>query len=389
MSMSKIILVLCSSASTARINGIARFAREHDWILIFENELSNPPYGWRGNGVLVTMKDTPALRTFAAELRRAKVPFVNVSGQFAKSGMPTVCGDDAMIGRLAAEHFRDRRFRHVAWFSSKWGNVHEMRFSAFSEACRTFADGEPMRLVWSENSASCSTGWRPLAEWLGAAIRKAKRPLGIFAYSDYDASRVLNICREGGIDVPGEVAILGVDDNRLICLNQAIPLSSVNHNLERIGYAGAALLERLVNGGHAPKSPICVPPQGITVRRSTDTVAAEHPDVRAAMAYIVSHLAEPIGSPQIAEKIGVSRLKLDRLFARELGMSVGREIARQRLVLVRRLLSGTGLSLSEIAKKAGYCNASHLANTFRRESGETPGSWRDANRTPNEVAEPC
>jgi len=224
------------------------------------------------------------------------------------------------------------------------------------------------------------TGWRPLAEWLGNAVKKAKRPLGIFAYSDYDASRVLNICRECEIDVPGEVAILGVDDNRLICLNQAIPISSVNHNLERIGYAGAALLERLMNGGRAPKSPVRVPPHGITVRRSTDTVAAEHPDVRAAMTYIVSHLAEPIGSPQISEKIGVSRLKLDRLFAKELGTSVGREIARQRLVLVKHLLADSELSLSEIAKKTGYCNASHLANTFRRETDTTPGSWRVQNR---------
>ena len=379
--MAKSILVLCSPASTARINGIARFAREHDWMLMFESELSNPPRGWRGDGVLVTMKDTSALRTFAAELRRQRIPVVNVSGQFAGKGIPTVCGDDAMIGRLAAEHFRERRFRHVAWFSSRWGAVQEKRFSAFAEAARAFADEEPTRLVWSEDPASGSTGWRPLAEWLGNAVREAKRPLGIFAYSDYDASRVLNICRECGIDVPGEVAILGVDDNRLICLNQAIPISSVNHNLERIGYAGAALLDRLMGGGDAPKSPIRVHPQGITVRRSTDTVAAEHPDVRAAMAYIVSHLGEPIGSPQIAGKIGVSRLKLDRLFAKELGTSVGREIARQRLVLVRHLLADSGLSLSEIAKKAGYCSASHLANTFRRETGATPGSWRTSNRS--------
>ena len=198
----------------------------------------------------------------------------------------------------------------------------------------------------------------------------------MFAYSDYDASRIIAICRERGLDVPGEVAVLGVDNNPIICENQIVPISSVNHNLERIGYAGAALLDRLMNGGTAPDNPILVAPQGITMRRSTDTVAVNDPVLHSAMAFIKAHLSEPIGAPQIADGIGISRLKLDRLFARELEISVGREIARQRLVQAKLLLRNTDAPLAEIARQTGFGNAAYLVTVFRNTTGLTPGAWR-------------
>ena len=139
---------------------------------------------------------------------------------------------------------------------------------------------------------------------------------------------------------------------------------------------GAALLDRLMNGGTAPERQMLVAPQGITLRRSTDTVAVNHPVLRSAMSFIKSNLSEPIGAPQIADGIGISRLQLDRLFAKELGISVGREIARQRLVQAKLLLRNTDAPLTEIAANTGFCNAAYLANVFKSETGLTPGAWR-------------
>ena len=79
---------------------------------------------------------------------------------------------------------------------------------------------------------------------------------------------------------------------------------------------------------------------------------------------------------EIADGIGISRLRLDRLFAKELKISVGREIMRQRLVQAKLLLRNTDAPLTEIARQAGFCNAAYLANVFRRETGLTPGVWR-------------
>lgn len=375
----KCVLVLISPAQQTRLNGIARLARERGWTLMLESEFSRPPSGWRGDGAIVTMKDSPQLAAFIRELRTAKIPIVNVSGQFSERRIPRVCGDDPQIGRLAAEHFAERRFTSSAWFSSNWGHVQQLRYTAFVKAWRSAVPDAagPLRFVWSEHApGKTRMGWSELSRWLGDSIVAAPKPLGVFAYSDYDASRVIAICRERGLDVPGEVAVLGVDNNPIICENQIVPISSVNHNMERIGYAGAALLDRLMEGGAAPKSPILIAPQGITLRRSTDTVAVSDPTLRAAMSFIAAHISEPIGSPQIADGIGISRLRLDRLFAKELNISVGREIMRQRLVQAKLLLRNTNAPLTEIAGQTGFCNAAYLANVFRRETGTTPGSWR-------------
>ena len=111
----KCVLILMSPASQARLNGIARLAREREWTLMIESEPSRPPAGWRGDGALVAMKgDSPRLDRFVRELRRAGIPAVNVSGQSVGPGLPTVCGDDDAIGRLAAGHFAERRFKTAA-----------------------------------------------------------------------------------------------------------------------------------------------------------------------------------------------------------------------------------------------------------------------------------
>lgn len=378
---SRNVLIVVSPSSQSRMNGIVQYASERNWTLTLESEPSLPPRGWRGDGAIVTLRDSPQSAAFVRELRAAGIPVVNVAGQGVEEGLPTVCGDDTAIGALAAEHFAERRFTHVAWFSSKWGKVQKARYASFVKRWRQLSPNAkvPLRFVRSEcRSAASMSNWRELSDWLGDGLAAAEKPLGVFAYSDYDAGRVAAVCRERALSVPDEVAILGVDNNPMICLNQPVPISSVNHSLERIGREGAVLLERLMDGKRAPAEPIRIPPDGITVRRSTDIVAAENPVLRAAMAFIADHLAEPIGAPQIAEGIGVARLRLDRLFAKEIGLSVGHEIARQRLVKAKLLLGGTHLPLSEIARRTGYCNAPYLANIFRRETGQTPGEWRDS-----------
>ena len=210
---------------------------------MLEGEPSHPPQGWRGDGVIVTMKeDAPRLSAFVRELRSVGIPVVNISGQFSGNAIPTVCGDDRQIGAVAAEHFAERRFANVAWFSSKWGRVHRLRFAGFERTWRSAAPNAeaPLRSVWSEHAPmNTDTGWPEFSHWLGDRLSMARKPLGVFAYSDYDASRVIAVCRERGLDVPGEIAVLGVDNNPIICENQVVPISSVNHNLERIGYASS------------------------------------------------------------------------------------------------------------------------------------------------------
>ena len=386
----KNILALVTSTSQARIRGIARYAKSAEWNLMLENQLAHGPKGWRGDGVLVTMKNTPSLVTYIDRIRRMGIPVVNLTGSFVPDGIPAVIGDNAKMGALAAEHFADRAFRHVAWFSTNWNRIQQQRAAAFAKEwkrlCPT-ADA-PLRFVWSENSsARTRDDWSRQSNWLAAHLKESPKPLGIFCYSDYDASHVLGICRDNKIDVPREVAILGVDNNAIICENQSIPLSSVNHNLERVGYAGAALLDRLMGReGKREKERgkrkrrdnaiILIPPQGVVTRRSTDTMAISDATLRQAMEIIERKLAKPLGAAQIADEMSIPRVRLDRLFARELGTSVGKEILHQRLIRVKHLLRDSTLTVAEIAKETGFCNSGYLVNVFHRELRMSPGNYR-------------
>lgn len=395
----KNVLALVTSASQARIRGIARYAKSAGWNLMLENQLAHGPKGWNGDGVLVTMKDSPAVIGYIDRIRRIGIPVVNLTGSFVPDGIPAVIGDNAKMGALAAEHFADRAFRHVAWFSTNWNRIQQQRAAAFAgewRRLRPTADA-PLRFVWSENSSARNRDdWFQQSKWLAKLLKSAPKPLGMFCYSDYDASHVLGICRDSRIDVPREIAILGVDNNTVICENQSIPLSSVNHNLERVGYAGAALLDRLMrSGGKGDRGTgrrktrndaiILIPPQGIITRRSTETTAIADPLLRLAMVIIERKLAKPLGAAQIADEMGIARVRLDRLFARELGTSVGREILHQRMIIAKALLRDTEMTLSEIASRTGFCNAGYLANTFRREFNVTPGSYRASVRAKDQA----
>lgn len=367
------VLLLIRSSAAARFLGIAKFAKAHNWHLMIEGHISMRPLGWNGNGVLVALRPGSVLEDYVKDLKRRKIPVVDLSNARPDISIPRVSGDNIAMGELAASHFLERNFHHFAWFSSEWGNIQKLRFEGFSSKL----DPKPERWVWSEEAPPGRIGdWEALMKNLGEKLKKAPKPLAVFCYSDYDATRVLNVCQSTGIAIPDEVAILGVDNNIMLCENQSIPISSVEHDLEQVGYRGAELLEKLMNGRKAPKNPIFIPPTGIRTRRSTDILATEDDLIKHALRYISEHLDIPLGGAQIAENLKVPRVQLDRRFNAALGRSIGEEILRERIILAKRLLATDQYTVAEIAERSGFCNAAYLSNIFKRETGMTPRKWK-------------
>jgi LacI family transcriptional regulator len=212
--------------------------------------------------------------------------------------------------------------------------------------------------------------------WLVAKLRSAPKPFAVFAWNDYDSTHVLNACRHAELKVPDEVAILGVDNNAVICEHQIVNLSSNAHDHERVGYAAAATLERMMSGGEPAHRLMRIKPRGVVARESTETFAVYDPEMKPAVDYITKNLSRPLGAAQIASALGMPRIRLDRLFAAKLGHSAGTEIARRRIAEAKKLLSKTNLPLAEIAKRCGYCHASFFIRNFKKATGLTPLVWR-------------
>ena len=376
------VLVMISPMSGPRLAGVARYAKEHGWHLMVQDRLGYQSPVWRGNGALVTLRADATMADCVKRLRRAGTPVVDLTINRPDIRLPRVTSDHAALGRLAAEHFTERDFRHVAWFSLGWTHVHKLRFEALAATCRRFGMESPLKWVYTELVPAANLGnWSTFARVLGTRLASAPKPLAVLTYDEADAVRLLTVCREQGISVPEEVALLSIGNDPILCENQSVTLSSIDQNLERGGYEAAALLDRLMEGEPPPRTPVLVPPAGIVVRQSTDTRAVADPTLRRALELIGEYLARPYGADQLAAALGLPRFKVDRLFVAGLGRSVGNEQLRQRLTRVKLLLKQSGTTLATIARQTGFCHASYLSNTFKREFGLTPRGWRKLQQT--------
>ena len=185
---------------------------------------------------------------------------------------------------------------------------------------------------------------------------------------------------DAGYTVPDDIAIVGVDNDTLVCENIRVPLSSVRHDLVRIGYDGAALLNRIMLGEKPPREPGLVPPRGVELRASTDSATHSDPLIRAAMRYFRENLGKSIGVADVATALNVPRHRLSRHFEQATGKTAYATLIVLRLLEVKRLLSLTDISIKDIAATTGFCHAQHLSNVFRRAEGITPLKFRRIER---------
>ena len=376
----------------ARFEGLGRYAREHGWRLTLANRLVRAPRGWSGDGAIVTLRGDPVVVRFADGLARRGIPVVDITCHRPDVAIPRVLPDYRGAGHVAALHFQNIGLKRAVWFSTEWSNVQALFCAGLEEgmaqwggvrsvaadAARTEPDPPAMRRIILSRLLPRSRLDDPdrFAAVLSPRLRALPKPVGLLAYNDEEAARVSALCLDIGIQIPEEIAILGIGNDAFLCENQAVPISSVIDNLERNGYEGAALLDRLMDGAPVPDTPAVVPCGGVCARRSTDTFAAESPVLREAVRLLTEHLDRPPGINRIAQLTGVSRATLDRLFLRELGRPPHAELLRRRLTTARELLRDTDLPAAEISAQCGFCNPAAFSAAFARAEGLPPGKWR-------------
>ena len=204
----------------------------------------------------------------------------------------------------------------------------------------------------------------------------------MLACNDIRAQQVLAACLDHGIACPEEVAIMGVDNDDVVCDLAAPTLTSIEPDVQRIGYAGAACLEQLIRDQSSKRQALAhfIAPRGIVERQSTDVIAVDDPMVVKALRLIRSEAGRGIDVKAVLRQVGLSRSTLDQRFAQQVGRSVKAEIQRTRLQLVENLLHDTNLPLEDITARTGFRTASHLINLFRCVKGATPGQFRAAYR---------
>jgi LacI family transcriptional regulator len=196
------------------------------------------------------------------------------------------------------------------------------------------------------------------------------------ACNDQRGQHVLDACQRLNVAVPEQVAVIGCDDDAVLCNLCHPPLSSVIPNPERIGYEAAALLDRMMSGSAAPTTPQRIEPVGVHTRQSTDVLAIDDPAVASALRFIRERAFQGVSMKDVLKHSDMSRSLLERKFRQYLGHSPQAEIRSNQLKRVKQLLAESDLPLGEIAALAGYAHPEYMSVVFKRETGQTPGQFR-------------
>jgi LacI family transcriptional regulator len=376
-----VALIIETSTAYGRsiIRGATQYIRERGpWTVYIEQRSlqdSAPPWleRWDGDGI-ISRASTPRS---AKEVLRAGIPTVDLNDQVRDLGLPQIHSDHAAMARLAAEHLMERGFRHFAYFGFPVFEWSVRRHDAF--AARVAAAGfqfheleSAPRVSWGHQQSS----WEGEVEGTARWIKKLPKPLGVMTGNDPRGIQLLDACRRAGVAVPEEVAVVGVDNDELVCELAYPPLSSVIPDAVRIGYEGAALLDRLMQGQTAPAAMQMIPPLGVAVRQSSDVTAIADPRLADAMRFIRENACAGIGIDDVLNRVAVSRSVLQRLFRKQFDRTILDSITEVRIGRVKQLLTETEMSLADIAHRAGFAYMEYLSTTFRRQTGWTLGAYR-------------
>jgi LacI family transcriptional regulator len=364
--------------------GIARYARLHGpWTFHLtppdNYERMSDLDCWNGNGLFARITH-PDL---AERLLAWNLPTVvlDLKDEQQVKGHPLSCFSNLSVdsvkpGELCAAHLLERgytQFGFVGAPGTVWSDHREASF------CRAIRDAGYRIRVYEPRSPNLFHGWmreRPhLIDW----IANLPKPVGIMACNDEHGLHVLDACREAGVNVPRDVAVIGVDNDELLCELSDPPLSSVALNATEGGFEAAAWLDHLMESGKNESRSIVIQSLRVVTRRSTDYVATDDERVAQALS-MIRNQCRSVSPELIAKQVNLSRRELDSRFREFIGRSIVAEIQHARLKQAKLLLEETDYSIPKVAEESGYSSSSYMIQVFRRELGTTPAKHRASTR---------
>lgn len=376
--MRRVALLVETSNSYARglLRGVVDYARDHGRWSVYLGEHGRgdqpPPWlgRWDGDGIIARIENPRIARAVA----RCGRPTVDVSAARLLPKLPWVETDDRAIATMAADHLVGCGLHHFGYCGDERFNWSNWRRDHFRQYLR--AAGHDCAVYKPATRASSAADWEreedDLAAWLGGL----PKPAGVMACYDIRGRQVLDACRRAAISVPDQVAVVGVDNDELLCELSDPPLSSVRPDTRRTGYRAAELLNRLMGGTKVRQLAHPITPLGVVTRQSTNVLAADDRDVAEALRFIRDHACEGIGVKEVLARVPLSRRALESRFTRAVGRTPHAEIERVRMEWVKQLLLETDLTVGEIARRSGFRHQEYLSASFRRYAGVPPSAYR-------------
>jgi LacI family transcriptional regulator len=355
--------------------GIGKYAVEVGWHLCADVTREKViPWGWKGDGILAWLGAGDDLAEFVVQ---ANLPTVDFSFRRPHLPFPRVLCDHTAAAQLAAEHFLVRGLKNFVYFSSADNWTYDEIGREFVLALK-IKKHECRWIRWHDSAAFTKghSQWRDKSRWLATQLKSAPKPLAVFAATDDDAVDVMEACESIGLAVPEEVSLIGVNNSLLAGEAMHTPISSLDRNLETVGYRGAELLDRLLHGKPPPHEPIRVPPTGLIARKSSDLLAVNHPGVARSLRFLWENYHRPIGVEDLVRVAAMSRSALHQAFLEHIGRPPGRELHRIRIEQAKKILAQSKVKLEAVAEQCGYQSGNSFWLAFKHTTGTSPKQFQ-------------
>ena len=354
--------------------GIAQYAREAGWSLNISMYRSGHLPNRKWDGVVGAFaRDDEFYKNF---VKPNRIPAVSLT---ETQSLPCVLPDNTAIGGMGAAHLIELGYKNFAFYYWQSEQHEKLRSNALQDALNS----KIHRFFEINHTANPRVRRQRMVTRLSALKRQLKRlpkPIAIMAPMDDLAVEIIDVCMEMGLKVPQEVGVLGVNNDNLICDFTPVPISSIDDDEYRIGYEGAALLDRIMRGEKPPKSPLLIQPKGVHIRKSTDLLdISDVPDRHVAIAvrYIAEHYSEPITTDDVVREAGLSKSALQDRFIRHVGRTIHEQILRKRIGCAKRLLETTNNKTASIARESGFGSRERFSKAFKLATGLNPVAFRN------------
>jgi len=366
--MKRVILLVESSREFGRqlIIGIARYSRLNGPWSFYKEPIglkSSIPRltSWKPDGII--MRNS----LMTKELLKRKIPTIlALHTSSHPQNLPVIKTDSFSIAKMASAHFIEKGFKSLAFCGFDdydWSNERKVFY------CRFNSELGYNTYVYVPPKSIKSHDWDKEEQHVGEWIKTLPKPVGILACNDDRGQHILEVCKRIGFKVPDDVAVVGVDNDPMICEIGDPPLTSIALNVESAGYEAAKLLDQLISGNKMRGQQIMVTASHIVQRQSSDILAMKDIEVASAIRFIKENAKNKILVKDVVKSTGISRRTLEQRFKKTIQRSIYHEIRKVRVEWISRLLIETNLPVSHIITFFNFTDVEHISRYFKKEKG--------------------
>jgi LacI family transcriptional regulator len=380
--MYKIILLADYSEEYFKslLKGINEYSRKHGpWIFcrmpLFYREtmgiqgILDWALEWKANGIIGTFYNEQDLQKFT----QAGIAVIAQDLKERFPNMPNITGGYHEAGVMGAEYFLRKGFTNFAFYGFKnivWSRERAEGFEATIKKA-----GYDVHYFEHRKSRSREL-WYYKPSSLSRWLKSLPKPIALMTCDDNQGQHITEACKHVGYRIPEEVAVLGVDNDDLVCDLSDPPLSSVSLNTEKGGYEAARLMEQMIRNGWQDHYDIIVKPTQVVTRQSTDIYATNDSYISSALKYIHQNVDKNLKVDDVVEQVPLSRRSLEKRFQNITGFPVYEYIFNLRIEKFTQKLLDTDMTIFEIALDLGLNDSKNIARQFKQVKGCTPVEYR-------------